>query len=185
MKKPISHPTPAALITAALLLTTSFLQGCSGPAENTPPDSAANLPEICNTLDSAIIAAVLETENHTTEPMKELATDVEGCKYLASDGSIPIKTFNFIRRMEATPDKAKTSYLKAVNVWQNSKMDNRELSYEQSIGDEAFWAYGEKTPQLITYKNNILLIITFGNLKNNNAETLTKAKTLATPLLQK
>jgi len=184
MKKPISHPTPAALITAALLLTTSFLQGCSGPAENTPPDSAANLPEICNTLDSAIIAAVLETENYTTEPMEELGSDVEGCKYLASDGSIPIKTFNFIRREETTPAMAKESYYKAVNLWQNNQMDNRELSYEQNIGDEALWAYGEKTPQLVTYKNNILLIITFGNLKNNNAETLTKAKTIAPPLLK-
>ncbi len=183
MKKTISHKTPAALMTAFLILTTSFLQGCSGPAENTPPDSAANLPAICNTLDSAIIADVLETENYTTEPMDDLASDVEGCKYMATGDAVPVKTFNFIRREEKTPAIAKDSYYKAVNVWQNSQMDNRELSYEQNIGDETFWAYGEKTPQLVTYKDNILLIITFGNLKKPNAEMLTKAKTIAPPLL--
>lgn len=184
MKKFITHLSPAAPITALLLLSTLFLPGCSGGPENAPQNSTANLPEICNTLDGAIIATALETENYTIEPLEDLATDVQGCKYLASDGSTPIKTFNFIRRVEETPDKAKESYYKAVNVWQNSQMDNRELSYEQNIGDQTFWAYGEKTPQLVTYKNNILLIITFGNLKKDNAQMLAKAKTIATPLLK-
>ena len=120
----------------------------------------------------------------------ELITeDTKGCKYVANaeneEELIDSKTLNFIIRTANSENDNKNAYYQGVNVWVNSQFENRETSYVEDLGTEAFWAYTKKSPQLLVYQDTKLLIITFGNFNLENQAMLEVAKPIAQMLLDR
>lgn len=173
----------------SLLFAALLLQACSANNQSNQPlaeEETNQTPKICQTLSADQIQNILDTDNYSENPVEQISEGAEGCKYIAlDDESDNPKTFNFILRTAETPDQTKSEFYRAVNVWQNSNLNNREYSYIKNLGDDSFWSYNEKAPQLITYQNVNLLIVTLGNLETNKETALAKAKTVTSILLEK
>ncbi len=173
----------------ALLFTVILLQACTANNQTNQPlaeEETDQAPEICQTFSSEQVKNILGTDNYNENRVEQISEGAEGCKYIAlNDDSGNPKTFNFILRTAETPDQAKSEFYRAVNVWQNSNLNNREYSYIEDLGDDSFYSYNEKAPQLITYQNNNLLIVTLGNMETDKEDALQKSKDTTSVLLQK
>ncbi len=177
MKKPLT-----------LLFGVLLLQACSANNQINNPlaeKETDQIPEICQTFPPEQIKNILNTDNYSENPVEQISKGAQGCKYIAlSDASDKSKTFNFILRNAKTPEQTESEFYRAVNVWQNSNLDNREYKYIENLGDDSFYSYNEKAPQLITYKNSNLFIVTLGNLDVDKNDALQKAKIATSVLLQ-
>lgn len=179
----------------AIFVFVLALNACSTPNESDEETASDGIPKICNLVETTTVTEILGTDNYTVTNLEGLTEGAEGCKFIAADqsaatdnGATPAdsaRTFNFIRREGENTSQTKTAYMSAVTIWQNSNLENRQYAYIDNLGDGAFYAYSLKTPQLVTYKNDVLLVITFGNLGEDKETVLTKARTLAEDLYTK
>jgi len=171
----------------SLSLLIFLLNACSIHAEDITnennPDQIAETPVICSELPDELIADIFES-SYKTMPVELLSEGADGCKYV-SDEEINgnIKTINFIYRKTNSPEQTKSEYFRAVNTWQNSGLENREYSDIKNIGEKAFYAFSNATPQFIAYQNTNLVILTFGNFDQSSDIILEHAKLLSPYLL--
>lgn len=136
----------------------------------------------CKNLEPNSVEKLLNS-SYKEEPVSSLNEKIKGCKYISE--TIEGRTFNIIASHADYPAQTLAAYEKAVNVWKNGAFENRDLSEVSQIGDKAFWAFNQKTPQLITYQETKLLIITLGNFNLESADQLEVAKQIATTLFEK
>lgn len=175
----------------ALLLAVFLLTGCSGASRdsqnNTTSETAGEdeIPTICAVLTDKELQDIF-SGSFTTSPVAFLSEGADGCKYNEEDKQEgPARTLNFIVRKTDSAIQAENEFYRAVNVWQNSNLENRNYQYIENLGDKAFWAYSEKTPQLISYYNNFMLIVTSGNFGQDNGKALEMLKNVSSKLLER
>jgi len=133
----------------------------------------------CDLIPKAKIEQLLSSQ-YTTEDIINLPEGALGCKYISTDNKE--KTFNIIARKSSDTAAISQYYQKAINIWKNGQFENRTLKDITDLGDAAFWAYSQKTPQLLTYSGPKLLIITLGDFSTNEETSLNAAKEIANTL---
>ena len=177
----------APLLTAFLFISCSTLQGNQNPADGTARETSGEdeIPAICNILSDEELQSIF-SDSVNPSAVAFLSEGADGCKYNAKDTQEgPAKTLNFIVRKTDSANQAENEFYRAINVWQNSNLENRNYKYIENLGDNAFFAYSEKTPQLISYENNFMLIVTSGNFKLGNEASLEILKKVTANLLDR
>jgi len=173
-----------------LVLVLTFLNGCAltnidSESNQNTNDETAQKPEICDTLAEVEVSTILNSLYEATT-VEFLSEGADGCKYIATEKkNDKTRTLNFIVRHTNAEQQSKDEFYRAVNVWQNSALENRTYDYIDNVGTEAFFTFNEKTPQLISYKNNTLVIVTFGNFAEDSDTILEKAKSVTIKLLDR
>jgi hypothetical protein len=130
----------------------------------------------CNKLGKAQVERIFNSSYHTA-PVDFLQNSEKGCKYISD--TVEGRTFNVIYHQFDYPQKAKKAFDMAVNVWQKGTFENRTYYKPANIGDEAFWSGHNEKPQLITYKETKLIILTLGGFNLGQDAQLNAAKEIA------
>lgn len=138
-------------ITTFIILSALLLTACS--AEKDPL-------AFCKKLDQQKVEKLINS-SYKMDNVTNLAEGYLGCKYTSE--TIEGKTFNIIANQTSYPQEAQQAYERTIDVWKNSTVPDREFSDLTTVGDAGFWAYNKVTPQLVTYRDTKLLIITLGN----------------------
>lgn len=158
-----------------------LLASCS---QSTITEIEAEKPDICNILEPTVMQELLG-ESYSSGPLIDMLEGADGCKYIAqTDPPEEAKIFNFILRTSKSEEQSEDEYLRAINFWVNNELSYRKYEHIEDVGTKAFLAYAQKSPQLITYKDKNLLIITFANFNEDSETILPKLKSTAQKLLE-
>jgi len=173
----------------ATLLLALILNACAlsenGPyqSSNNSDEAQQGVPAICLAIPKDDLLFIMGS-SYRSMPVDLISEGADGCKYVATEERNGMfKNINFIVRNTNSPEQAESEYYRAVNTWQNSRLENREYMDIEDVGSQAFFAYSEKTPQFITYQDNTLVILTFGNYHLGKDLILAYSKKITTYLL--
>lgn len=170
----------------SLTISALFLTACTdvGPVEEPKIESKVNSQALCDAIPKTTINTLVG-EPYVAEPMEELDASTGGCKtYNTEDDRLFTRNFNIIARETVSSANSKDEYDRAIAVWKNGAMVHKTLENIEGVGTESFWAFGEKTTQLITYQDKNLLILSFGHYTQTEEELLELAKTMTSDYLK-
>lgn len=156
---------------------TFFLTACATDGKN---PLFLTSDEVCSLIPQELGEEILGTPFNTVPKTNLESEQAASCQFISTVDE-EYFTKNFLVAIRSTDDREqiKKDFDSAVEIWANNAISNRTSQNPTNIGTEAYWTYSTAVPQLITYQENRLLIITLGQLDEDEDTQLEKATKLA------
>lgn len=101
-----------------------------------------------------------------TSPNPDLDTPgASGCRFTDTEiNGHYTKNFNVVVIPTKSREEAEEAFNGIVERWESNQLSQRTSSKPENIADEAYWSYTEEAPQLVTRQSKYLVIVTLGQL---------------------